>query len=228
MKKLLSLMLVVSFVLSLSSFAFATSGAPQPGWWVKEKGKEDGVWTNIQDDVDSLIQQYCEQYCVPGKDGKDGRDGIDGKDGVGVAPGGSTGQVLAKLSDADYDTGWIDVLTPDDLEDALTPIENWINGADNRFTNIENWMSNADHRFTNIENRLSDLEETQFILGLNVRIMDTKRTTLEAFADYSTNREKIDRYGVRLTLKLGKSYEEQLIEQLQAQIKEIKELLGNK
>ena len=51
-----------------------------------------------------------------GKDGTNGRDGIDGingidgkdgKDGVGVPAGGLTGQVLAKKSDADFDTEWI-------------------------------------------------------------------------------------------------------------------------
>lgn len=211
MKKFLALILVVALMFSVAP-SLACAEAPQPGWWVHEKGKENGVWTNIEDDVNSLIQQYCEEYCIPGEDGKDGadgkdgidgKDGKDGKDGIGVASGGTTGQVLGKLSDEDFDTGWIDVLTPSDLE----PINNWINNADNRFTNIEN--------------RLDTLEETQFILGLNVRLMDTKRTTLEAFADYSTNRSKVDRYGVRLTVKLGKSYEEKLIEQLQAQIAEL-------
>lgn len=51
-----------------------------------------------------------------GKDGKDGTDGEDGApgapgapgaDGVGVPPGGTTGQVLAKKTNADYDTEWV-------------------------------------------------------------------------------------------------------------------------
>lgn len=53
----------------------------------------------------------------PGKDGRngidgiDGKDGKDGKDGVGVPSGGTAGQVLAKKSDDDYDTEWIDLPT---------------------------------------------------------------------------------------------------------------------
>ena len=47
----------------------------------------------------------------PGKDGRNGRDGIDGKNGVGVPSGGTAGQVLAKKSDDDYDTEWIDLPT---------------------------------------------------------------------------------------------------------------------
>lgn len=47
----------------------------------------------------------------PGKDGRNGTDGKDGKDGVGVPSGGTAGQVLAKKSDDDYDTEWIDLPT---------------------------------------------------------------------------------------------------------------------
>lgn len=41
-----------------------------------------------------------------GRDGANGQDGADGQDGVGVVEGGTTGQVLAKKSNTDYDTEW--------------------------------------------------------------------------------------------------------------------------
>ncbi len=37
-----------------------------------------------------------------------GANGTNGADGVGVPVGGTTGQVLAKTSNADYATGWVD------------------------------------------------------------------------------------------------------------------------
>jgi len=37
-----------------------------------------------------------------------GSDGVDGADGEGVVTGGTTGQVLAKASNTDYDTEWVD------------------------------------------------------------------------------------------------------------------------
>ncbi len=37
-----------------------------------------------------------------------GNDGNDGTDGVGVPAGGTASQVLAKLSNSDHDTGWVD------------------------------------------------------------------------------------------------------------------------
>ncbi|MBD1383980.1 collagen-like protein [Mucilaginibacter rigui] len=43
-----------------------------------------------------------------GEPGPQGEDGPSGEPGVGVATGGTTGQVLSKLSDADFDTGWVD------------------------------------------------------------------------------------------------------------------------
>jgi hypothetical protein len=46
-----------------------------------------------------------------GTDGVDGTDGADGADGLGVPAGGSTGQVLTKVSGADNDTDWEDPAT---------------------------------------------------------------------------------------------------------------------
>jgi len=40
-------------------------------------------------------------------DGTNGIDGTDGTDGVGIPIGGTTGQVLAKKTNTDYDTEWI-------------------------------------------------------------------------------------------------------------------------
>ena len=44
----------------------------------------------------------------PGPAGQDGAEGPQGPAGPGVAAGGTTGQVLVKSSDADYDTEWAD------------------------------------------------------------------------------------------------------------------------
>ena len=44
---------------------------------------------------------------VPGERGEKGEKGDPGATGAGVASGGTTGQVLAKRSNADYDTEWV-------------------------------------------------------------------------------------------------------------------------
>ena len=43
--------------------------------------------------------------------GPPGQNGTDGADGIGVPPGGTEGQVLAKADDDDYDTEWVDAPT---------------------------------------------------------------------------------------------------------------------
>lgn len=47
----------------------------------------------------------------PGPAGPAGADGVDGQDGEGVPAGGTTGQILAKNSNTDFDTEWIDAPT---------------------------------------------------------------------------------------------------------------------
>ncbi len=44
---------------------------------------------------------------APGVDGKNGLGGANGRNGIGVPAGGSTGEVLTKFSNTDYDTYWV-------------------------------------------------------------------------------------------------------------------------
>ena len=74
----------------------------------------------------------------------------------------------------------------------------------------------------NLDNRINNLEETQYILGLKGRIYDSRKWEINIFADYSTNRNKIDRTGIRFTYKFGKSYEEKEINKLKKLIEELK------
>ena len=50
---------------------------------------------------------------IQGIQGEPGLDGDDGLDGEGLISGGLEGQILAKLTDTDYDTTWIDNYTGD-------------------------------------------------------------------------------------------------------------------
>ena len=47
-----------------------------------------------------------------GPEGPQGPAGADGADGEGVPLGGTTGQILSKTSETDYDTEWVDPTTP--------------------------------------------------------------------------------------------------------------------
>ena len=91
------------------------------------------------------------------------------------------------------------------------------------WTTLPNWSP----QITGLDSRLSDLEETQYVFGLNLRLYDSRKMSWNVFANYSANRSKLDRVGIDLTLKLGKSYEEKQIEELRGGIAELKSLLQN-
>jgi hypothetical protein len=57
----------------------------------------------------TVVEVVLESASAPGPAGADGADGADG---VGVPVGGTTGQRLAKASNADFDTEWSDAGTP--------------------------------------------------------------------------------------------------------------------
>jgi len=63
--------------------------------------KTDGAWGLGT----SIIGISGEQ----GETGPKGDIGLTGEPGIGVATGGTTGQVLSKVSNADFDTEWVDV-----------------------------------------------------------------------------------------------------------------------
>lgn len=82
--------------------------------------KTDGVWGLGT----SIIGLTGEQ----GETGPQGDNGPTGESGAGVATGGAVGQVLSKLSSADFDTGWVDAAegggeVPDATESSAGIIE---------------------------------------------------------------------------------------------------------
>lgn len=86
--------------------------------------------------------------------------------------------------------------------------------------NSKNIATNS-KRIDNLESRVDKLEETQYIVGLQGRVYDSKRLQVNLFADYSTNRNEVDRTGVRFTIKFGKSYEEKKIEKLEKKLEQL-------
>lgn len=73
-----------------------------------------------------------------GPQGPQGEQGVQGEPGLGVPPGGITGQVLAKASNANYDTIWVDqtggggggVVTLESIEITTPPSKTQYNAGD--------------------------------------------------------------------------------------------------
>jgi hypothetical protein len=115
-------------------------------------------------------------------------------------------------------------------ETADTSLQNNINDVDARQTtwnqNQDATLANHDQRINENTNRINDLdkrvgklENTQSVIGAEVRVYDGKKWTVTTFVDYTATRNTIDRAGVRFTYKVGKSYEEKRIDELEAKIK---------
>jgi mannose-6-phosphate isomerase-like protein (cupin superfamily) len=80
-----------------------TTGEPGTNASVTNSGDETNVVLNF-----TIPRGKTGPQGPQGKPGADGKTGPQGPAGPGVATGGTTGQVLAKKSNTNYDTEWID------------------------------------------------------------------------------------------------------------------------
>lgn len=65
-------------------------------------------------------------------------------------------------------------------------------------------------------------EKTEYIGQVSIRILDEKRYGVSVYDGYDFRARHNDEIGLRLDLKLGKSYEEKQIEELKRTIEELK------
>lgn len=85
-------------------------------------------------------------------------------------------------------------------------------------TKLAQGISTNNQRSDDINNRIAELERPQFILGLVLRHVDTRKWQINSFVDVSTIRGNIDRAGIRFTYKIGSSYEEKRLDDLEKKI----------
>ena len=67
-------------------------------------------------------------------------------------------------------------------------------------------------------NKVYNESKNGYIAELNFRIADTQKTTTEIFGGYDFNNSS-NYCGIRFTIKIGKSYEEKIIENLKRRLK---------
>lgn len=82
-------------------------------------------------------------------------------------------------------------------------------------------VKEQDNRIDELNNKVNELEKPQGIIGLEIRVHDSRKWTVTTFVDYAPERSNIDRYGVRFTYKVGKSYEEARLDELEARLKKL-------
>ena len=102
--------------------------------------------------------------------------------------------------------------TVTELQDTDTELNNKIDNTNINIKNNTKQIQRQNTEINNINNRVGKLEQTQYKLQMEFRVIDTKRVTISPCISHNFTRNKIDEVGVRVTVKLGKSYEEKLIE----------------
>jgi hypothetical protein len=86
-------------------------------------------------------------------------------------------------------------------------------------------VAGQQHQINNLDSRVHKLEGAQGTVGGVLRLYDTRKWQVNAFIDYDTTTANVGEVGLRVTYKLGKSYEETRIDELN---KKLDALLGKK
>jgi len=206
-----------------------------------EGNKNDvGTWTDIKS-ISELkgekgdtgeqgiqgIQGETGEQGITGDTGEQGIQGIQGETGEQGITGNTGEEGITGLNGVNGkegekgDTG-IKGEEGTEGEEGYTPIKgiDYFDGKNGIDVDPKE-VKRLDSRIDNVDNRLSELEETQTIVGLEGRIYDSRKWQINIFADYSTNRNKVDRTGIRFTYKFGSSFEERKIEELERKLNKL-------
>lgn len=147
-----------------------------------------------------------------GVDGNNGLDGINGIDGVK----GDKGDTGANGKD-------VDPAVVNNLQNTDTTLQNNVN---TEILDRQTADSHLGNRIDNVSNRVSKLERMQTKLQVGIRVYDSKRITVTPYISQNFTRGLVDEVGVRVTVKLGKSYEEKLIDKQNTRLSEIERKIG--
>jgi hypothetical protein len=83
---------------------------------------------------------------------------------------------------------------------------------------LQNNINNTNSRIDNVDKRVNSLEQTQGIVEGEVRVYDGRKISVSTFVDYTTTRQTVDRAGIKIVYKLGTSYEERRLDELEARL----------
>ena len=168
-----------------------------------------------------------------GLDGKDGLNGLDGKDGLNGLDGKDGLNGLDGLNGKDFDpTEALRIENESKDRDSIldTKVNNNVTAIqkqDKQLQDHNNRLNNLDNRVNDISKRVGKLEKTQVIAELGVRILDTKHLSVIPYLQQNFTRAKVSEVGVKCLIKIGKSYEEKLIEDTNIRVKALEKKMGN-
>jgi hypothetical protein len=200
------LVLVFVFVVALSTFAYAV---PQmDNVVVNNSGNSGYIFTSTgTSQGNNQIGKWVNPSSVPelkgekGDKGDVGPAGQDGLDGA-IGPQGEQGVVG---NDGLNGNDGINGENGKDVDPATV-------------TNLTNMINQNTEGINNANDRITKLEDTQQIVGAEVRIHDSKKWTVTLFADFNIVRNTVDRQGIKFTYKMGESYTDKEMKRLETRI----------
>lgn len=92
-------------------------------------------------------------------------------------------------------------------------------------TNLQNQINQTNTQVSQLGDRVSNLERVKVMPEAAIRLYDAKYLSIEAFDDYDATNGRNFAVGTKVTLKLGKSYEEKRIDAQDKEIRALKALL---
>lgn len=133
---------------------------------------------------------------------------------------------LSELKGAKGDKGETGSVDESVVNNINTNISNETNSRITADTNLTNNLKTTNERVDNLDGRVNDLERTKVILDGSLRLADSKHVTVYMFDAYNWMQRRNDSYGVRFVVKLGKSYEETLLEKQELKIRQLERLIN--
>jgi len=145
-----------------------------------------------------------------------------------------SGEIIGNYNDVGI---WTD---PNDLgfisnSSLETEINNRINADTELLGNInevKNKNVEQDGEINNIklvnneqDRKIKELSETKYNLELVIRLLETRKTILEIYNTYDVRHNNNVAIGLRFTYKLGKSYQDKVIEELDKKLKKLEGII---
>jgi len=98
--------------------------------------------------------------------------------------------------------------------------------------NESSTRASADNALQNKNNeqdgRLNKLEQTQQEVIGEVRVFDSKKWQVNVYSTYSATRSQVTNVGVKVTFKMGQSYEDRKIEELNDKVNALMHVISNR
>lgn len=183
-----------------TSKIFDFDNAPNPGGESIENGRYY-VPVQYKGGYNGTDTDYLYVDELVGKNGEDGTNGVNGQNGLN----GTNGVDGRNGSDADAKIAEekIAIETQTRIES-----ENRIN------TNLRTTNSRVDA----LDSRVSNLEETKVLIDIEARLLDRKHTAVSVYNSYDYRHQRNNAVGLKFLFKVGKSYEETRIEELEKKL----------